>query len=438
MMDVSQSSRKVLWNKNRLRMVVDDDDEDYEEDDDDEDDDESAAFPLSEGINSVSWLPPLSDSTEDSETPTSIRNGAEILPLFPLGGIVYTPNSEHVLNIFEPRYRSMYNDILMNGSKRFVVAMSHPEKSGVFAEVGVIFELQDLKEVSEETGDAIKYICNHKVTGRVKIHKILNPSAWKSRATYLKCEGTIIDESSVSASEQEQKDEDVSGVYGSLIDAISPNGPKSKAEKELVSAFSKLVDRQHELEEDVRFTRASVDSLAVSPGGGEKGLWMTIRLWQSFIEQRLVARQNEMQMEFQEKLLKYLKKEKGLGEDEIPSAIGFEDLSKELQDELKELQKRMSVELQPMVLESMLAIQKILEAEDHTARCEMLKVFIESETRRLDAKKTLQGMFAGTSKMADESTVKSNVQDLESRFGAVKEEQEEKNPRFFDDEDAFQ
>lgn len=64
----------------------------------------------------------------------------------------------------------------------------------------------------------------------------------------------------------------------------------------------------------------------------------------------------------------------------------------------------------------------------------MLKVFIESETRRLDAKKTLQGMFAGTSKMADESTVKSSVQD----FGAVKEEQEDKNPRFFDDEDAFQ
>jgi Lon protease-like protein len=392
---------------------------------------------LSEGINSVSWLPPLTDSKEDSGTPTSVRNGAEILPLFPLGGIVYTPNSEHVLNIFEPRYRSMYNDILMNGSKRFVVAMSHPEKSGVFAEVGVIFELQDLKEVSEETGDAIKYICNHKVTGRVKIHKILNPSAWKTRATYLKCEGTIIDESLPDAG-QSQKDEEVPGVYETLIDAINPNGPKSKAEKELVSAFSKLVDRQHELQEDVRFTRASVDSLAVKPGGGEKGLWMTIRLWQSFIEQRLVARQNEMQMEFQEKLLKYLKKEKGLGEDEIPSAIGFEDLSKELQDELKELQKRMSIELQPMVLESMLAIQKILEAENHTARCEMLKVFIESETRRLDAKKTLQGMFSVASKLTDERAAKSSVQDLENRFSAVKEDQEDKTSRFFDDEDAFQ
>lgn len=150
MVDSSQWNRMTSWKKFNLRMTDDDDDEDYEEDDDD--DDESMVFPLSEGINSVSWLPPLSESKEDSGMPTSVRNGAEILPLFPLGGIVYTPNSEHVLNIFEPRYRSMYNDILMNGSKRFVVAMSHPEKSGVFAEVGVIFELQDLKEVSEETG----------------------------------------------------------------------------------------------------------------------------------------------------------------------------------------------------------------------------------------------------------------------------------------------
>jgi hypothetical protein len=150
MVDASQSNQKNTWKNFNLKMAIDEDDEDYEEDD--EDDDESTVFPLSEGINSVSWLPPLTDSKEDSGTPTSVRNGAEILPLFPLGGIVYTPNSEHVLNIFEPRYRSMYNDILMNGSKRFVVAMSHPEKSGVFAEVGVVFELQDLKEVSEETG----------------------------------------------------------------------------------------------------------------------------------------------------------------------------------------------------------------------------------------------------------------------------------------------
>jgi hypothetical protein len=36
----------------------------------------------------------------------------------------------------------MYNDILMNGSKKFVVSMSHPSSPGQFASVGVVFEVR--------------------------------------------------------------------------------------------------------------------------------------------------------------------------------------------------------------------------------------------------------------------------------------------------------
>lgn len=88
----------------------------------------------------------------------------------------------------------MYNDILMNGSKRFVVSMCHPSEEGRFAQVGVLFSLEELKEVSEMTEDQVKYICNHRVTGRVKLHKVLNPEAWENRDTYLKVRGTIIDD----------------------------------------------------------------------------------------------------------------------------------------------------------------------------------------------------------------------------------------------------
>ena len=42
-----------------------------------------------------------------------------VLPVFPLGSTAYMPHSDHVLNIFEPRYRKMYNDILFNGARRF-------------------------------------------------------------------------------------------------------------------------------------------------------------------------------------------------------------------------------------------------------------------------------------------------------------------------------
>lgn len=392
-------------------------DDDMEEDDEDEDDyDEEEDDPLGEGVDSISWLPPLSStSASASSSPTSVKEGSEILPFFPLGGIVYTPNSEHVLNIFEPRYRQMYNDILMNGSKRFVVAMSHPEKPGTFAETGVIFYLDDLKEVSEETGDQIKYICNHRVTKRVKLHKILNPDAWQSGETYLKVEANILDEDddSEELDVEVEMDESIqkTDVYKSLVASISSSKPNESYEKALKKSFEELVHIQHDVEEDVRFTRASIPTLAVRAGNSEDGLWMTIRLWQSFIEQRLVARQNEMQMEFQEKLLDFLKKEKGLEENELPSAIGYNDLSPALQNEVQELQKRMAVELQPLVLESTLAIQKILEADGHEARCNLLKLFMDAEKKRLEAKKQLQSMFGGIS--IDDADVKAMLEEID-------------------------
>jgi Lon protease-like protein len=275
---------------------------DDEEDEDDDYEDEDDLVPFSEGIDSVSWLPTVigaNGSSKDLASETLTQPDAEIIPLFPLGGIVYTPNSEHILNIFEPRYRQMYSDILMNGTKRFAVAMSHPTQPGRFAEMAVLFELQDLKEVSEQTADQIKYICNHKVTGRVKLHRILNPEAWETRSTYLRAEGTVMDDSN-----KENK---------SIVSESNPS-----EERALRKVFTDLVELQHELEEDVRFTRASALTLAVSPGSGDNGLWQTIKLWQSFADQRLMARQNELQRDFQEKLQEYLRKEKGMDGKELP------------------------------------------------------------------------------------------------------------------------
>lgn len=276
----------------------------------DDEDEEDVNEPLSKGIESVAWLPSV---IENSSVPSSSPNSddTELLPLFPLGGIVYTPNSEHILNIFEPRYRQMYTDILMNGTRRFVVSMSHPSEPGRFAQTGVLFELKDLKEVSEQTKDQIKYICSHKVTRRVKLHRVLNPEAWKARDTYLRVEGTILpDDDTNLESKQESSKND---VYGFIAAAMS-----DPQEKSLRKAFASLVDIQHELEEDVRFTRASVLTLAVKPGSGDDGLWQTIRLWQSFVDQRLMSRQNELQKDFQEKLQSFLKQDRGLKDGELP------------------------------------------------------------------------------------------------------------------------
>eukprot|EP00535_Pseudo-nitzschia_heimii_P000452 CAMPEP_0197174120 /NCGR_PEP_ID=MMETSP1423-20130617/781_1 /TAXON_ID=476441 /ORGANISM="Pseudo-nitzschia heimii, Strain UNC1101" /LENGTH=464 /DNA_ID=CAMNT_0042623017 /DNA_START=168 /DNA_END=1562 /DNA_ORIENTATION=+ len=407
------------------RFAALDDDEDDDEDEDDDFDDKG---PLANGIDSVSWLPSVDGAKGDNMPIDSAKDGSEILPVFPLGGFVYTPNTEHVLNIFEPRYRQMYTDILMNGSKRFCVVTSHPTEEGRFAKTGVLFELEDLKEVSEQTQDQIKYICNHKVTGRVTISKILNPEAWETRSTYLKAEGTIHDDS---GKDDEPKDEPAAGnVYGAVIAAAT-----SKDENALRIVFKKLVDLQHELEEDVRFTKAATSTLAVKDGPDQDGLWQTIRLWQSFIEQRLMSRQNELQQEFQEKLKEFLKKEKGLKDGELPSAIGFGDLTPELQQELQELQKRMAIELQPLVLESSLTMQKIIEAKSHSERCKLLKYFMQAETTRLATKKSLKGLFSSEGESL--STVEEGIP-ADEMLSSTKDEEETKSSSFYDEPDAFQ
>jgi len=321
------------------------------------------------------------------------------------------------MNIFEPRYRQMYTDILMNGTKRFVVATSHPSKQGRFAQTGVLFELEDLKEVSEQTADQIKYICNHKVTGRVTIHKVLNPDAWESRETYLKVVGTIHDDS------------------GKTDDETAETG--DNGEEELRSSFKDLVDMQHDLEEDVRFTQDAVRTLAVKDGASADGLWQTVRLWQSFVDQRLMAAQNDLQRDFQEKLQEFLKKEKGFKEDEIPSAIGFQDLSPELQAEVQKIQKRMEVELRPLLLESSLTMQKILEADGHKERLDLLKYFMDSETRRLNSKKTLKGIFSTTT-TAEPVATSFPPEEILPTDDLKSADEDSSSSTFFDEPDAFQ
>jgi len=152
------------------------------------------------------------------------------------------------------------------------------------------------------------------------LHRVLNPEAWKTRDTYLKVEATILDESK--DSENKAQSSGNKDIYSAFLNVVGKNMSSSKkAENTLYNSFKDLVEKQHELEEDIRFTRASVSSLAIAPGNGEDGLWTTIRLWQRFIEQRLVARQNEMQKEFQEKLIDFLKKEKGVKEQELPRYV---------------------------------------------------------------------------------------------------------------------
>ena len=111
----------------------------------------------------------------------------------------------------------------------------------------------------------------------------------------------------------------------------------------------------------------------------------------------------------------------------------------------------MAVELQPLVLESTLTMQKILECPDHTARLKLVRHFVEAETKRLTTKKALKSMFSEKSS-SSMSTGDSKISQLKSSDDVATpsfppEEQisdsigsnSDGAPKsFFSDDDAFQ
>ncbi len=102
----------------------------------------------------------------------------------------------------------------------------------------------------------------------------------------------------------------------------------------------------------------------------------------------------------------------------------------------------MQVELQPLVLESILTIQKILEAKGHSDRIHLLRYFVDSERKRLEAKNTLKGMFKRVLSSSPESDMGKSIVEGRStdRLNEPKKETNEivKTSIFTDEEGAFQ
>ena len=111
----------------------------------------------------------------------------------------------------------MYSDILMSGGRRFVTTMVNSEDSDTLAEVGVVLYLEDLKEVSQQTNDAVKYVCSHKVLdSRVRIKHVLNEGDSRTRETYLRCEV----EELVDDDETDEESSEVSQLEAAVRDSL--------------------------------------------------------------------------------------------------------------------------------------------------------------------------------------------------------------------------
>jgi len=318
----------------------------------------------------VRWLPAMDPSKEDEViTPEqAIETETMVLPVFPLGSMVYMPHSDHVLNIFEPRYRQMYSDILFNGSRRFVVPCSNPE-TGQLAGVGAVFYLEDLKEVSEQTADAVKYVCSHKVIGRVSIKRTLNDRVWADRTGYLKAV--------VEPLEDGDDDEDLSTREGQLTER-----------------FAAIIENQTKLQETVRFTENLIDTL--SAARGEDGLWRLAGLWQSLLQNRLTAKENELSTSIQELLRNYLA---NLGQGaQSKVTLQFDALPAEVRAEFTRLQQTYREESLAMVNSTLFPFVLLVQCDSHAERLNVFGQMLEEEEKRLQAKVALQSLFGNFEK----------------------------------------
>lgn len=138
-------------------------------------------------------------------------DNATVLPVFPLNGI-YWPGTEVQLNIIDPSYRRMYDDLLASGARRFVVPFTRslsggrvryaemPEEDRRLHAVGSVLFLDDLREVGERTGGRVKYIASHTVRGRARLKTLLNPNALfktdenGNKVDYLRAEVELVQE----------------------------------------------------------------------------------------------------------------------------------------------------------------------------------------------------------------------------------------------------
>jgi Lon protease-like protein len=383
-----------------------------------------AASPIAteSAVMDIRWAPSIDPTAADVEP----SEGATVMPLFPLG-VTYLPFTSQTLNIFEPRYRQMFNDILMNGARRFMVC-NVDQETGRLAETGVIFYLDELKEVSEQTQDRVKFVGSHSVVGRVQLKKVLNPSAAASRETYLRAEVVELEDSDADA-ELEEKEQGCLKMFKELVDTQSDIGeeprftearaaspcrsspdppavPAPLSTPPSVGSVSCLIDDHppnttplphhpslpptQRVKGLLNFERGTSED--------EKGVWGTALLWQQFLEQRMTVVANRMQKEIQQEVMAYLKTN-SIDSDKVNSRgeMRLEDLPAPLIADIRNIQRRYREELEGSENDPTgLQFQALLQSRSHAERLDVFEHIVETEGKRLAARATLKAMFKST------------------------------------------
>eukprot|EP00747_Dinoflagellata_sp_TGD_P123470 gnl/TRDRNA2_/TRDRNA2_173823_c0_seq4.p1 gnl/TRDRNA2_/TRDRNA2_173823_c0~~gnl/TRDRNA2_/TRDRNA2_173823_c0_seq4.p1 ORF type:complete len:453 (-),score=72.84 gnl/TRDRNA2_/TRDRNA2_173823_c0_seq4:92-1450(-) len=320
----------------------------------------------------VRWVPTLDPKVDD----INATEGASILPLFPFST---KPNLLHEtprVGVSEPRYRILYNDILFSGARRYLVP-AVDQDTGRLAETGAILYLDDLKEVSEQTQDNVKYIGEHTVIGRANIIKVLNPRVSATRETYMSAEVEVLED----------------------VDIDVDTTATEETARELLLD---IINTQQKLGEEIRMTdRATSDYWKFDRGTNStnKGLWGTVWIWDQFLESRKMVLSERMYNTVQTRMMKWIK-ENNIDANkyfsiEVSLVNGIwqlQDMPESITQEVYAIQRPFQEEIEAIESDPTL-LQAVLQSASHKERLDIFIKIISKERQRLAAKSVLQAMF---------------------------------------------
>eukprot|EP00747_Dinoflagellata_sp_TGD_P184598 gnl/TRDRNA2_/TRDRNA2_40361_c0_seq1.p1 gnl/TRDRNA2_/TRDRNA2_40361_c0~~gnl/TRDRNA2_/TRDRNA2_40361_c0_seq1.p1 ORF type:complete len:436 (-),score=73.39 gnl/TRDRNA2_/TRDRNA2_40361_c0_seq1:277-1584(-) len=314
---------------------------------------EDAEFDLRPGI---SYLPALDFEQKTSQKPLEPDAHVLVLPCVPVPTLTYLPGTQPSFTIFEPRYRQMYSDIIMSGGRIFVAPYgTKDEATGQFklAEVGAVFYLRDLKDVSEETYDEIKYICTHSVVGLVRIKRVLNPHAFADKSTYLRVEV------------EKMQDTDL-GINSTSL------------EKHVECLVTEVARLQKETSSPLKLREDDLVGLNATRGFG---FWRMLSGWQIFLYSRMQRLKQQHDSDLEDKIVSFLKE---TGE-EVPEHIDLDSWPGPIHSDITRMKEEFQEELGSLLDQHTSRVQEILQTASHRQRLIMFEALVQVEERRLRA-----------------------------------------------------
>ncbi|CAE8593317.1 unnamed protein product [Polarella glacialis] len=294
------------------------------------------------------WLPSL-------ETLTSTQRDAnrfEVLPCFPLPlPRAALPGAKRSLNVWEPRYLEMFDDLMCAGRRHFAVPrLAATEDGTLLAETAAVFKLVDIREAEGNTRRGL--VCELDVGMQpVRLRQVLNPGVFADKSTHLRveCEDLGDFDRDVDYSSEERC---LLFALGEIASLRSRVGDPLRRYERGVGAHGRpwIVDHG----DLVSITEDSVGMADPS----RTGLWRVADLWQSYCERRLVA----------------MKQQRERDSLEVESSTGASELL---------LAREADAAL--LTEDTAVLMHKILQANSHGIRLQLLQRAAEDEAARLAA-----------------------------------------------------